>query len=95
MKGLIERFVGFALVLLMVGFIVPGFTVAGFTGVLIVAMVIVVFGYGIEKKFGNESSQIRPGLMPREKEIKQPKCIPTQDLASTLNEFTSQIGLRF
>ena len=48
MIGTIVRFVVSALVLLLVGYLLPGISVAGFTGALIAAIVIALIGYAAE-----------------------------------------------
>ena len=58
MIGAIVRFVVSALVLLLVGYLLPGISVAGFTGALIAAIVIALIGYAAEAILG-------PRISPR------------------------------
>ena len=43
--GTIVRFIVSALVLMLIGWLLPGITVRGFTGALIAAVVIAILGY--------------------------------------------------
>lgn len=63
MIGTIVRFVVSALVLMLVGYLVPGITVKGFTGALIAAIVIAALGYGIEALLGDRISPRSRGLV--------------------------------
>ncbi|MGB4302958.1 MAG: phage holin family protein, partial [Syntrophomonadaceae bacterium] len=45
MIGTIVRFVVSALVLMLIGYLLPGITVSGFIGALIAAVVIALLGY--------------------------------------------------
>ncbi|MBZ4687250.1 MAG: putative rane protein [Clostridia bacterium] len=63
MLGMIIRFIVSALVLMVVGWILPGFEVAGFTGALIAAVVIAVLGYLIESFFGKKVSPQSRGII--------------------------------
>jgi len=61
--GAIIRFVVSALVLMLVGYILPGITVAGFTGALIAAIVIAIIGYIVEAVLGDKVSPRSRGLV--------------------------------
>ncbi|MFB5267953.1 phage holin family protein [Paenibacillus enshidis] len=61
--GHIVRFVVAALVLLLVGWIVPGFSVGGFWSALILAIVIAVIGWIIEAMFGRRVSPFGRGIV--------------------------------
>ncbi|MEN6325667.1 MAG: phage holin family protein [Syntrophomonas sp.] len=63
MIGTIVRFVVSALVLMLVGYLLPGITVAGFTGALIAAIVIAVLGYIVEAILGDRVSPRSRGLV--------------------------------
>ncbi len=63
MIGTIVRFVVSALVLMLVGYLLPGITVAGFTGALIAAIVIAVLGYIVEAILGDRISPRSRGLV--------------------------------
>ncbi|HWP95828.1 MAG TPA: phage holin family protein [Syntrophomonadaceae bacterium] len=63
MIGTIVRFVVSALVLMLVGYLVPGITVKGFTGALIAAIVIAALGYAIEAVLGDRVSPRSRGLV--------------------------------
>ncbi len=63
MVGAIVRFIVSALVLLLVGYIVPGMKVAGFTGALIAAAVIAILGYLIELAFGEKITKPTRGIV--------------------------------
>ena len=63
MLGMIVRFVVSAVVLLLVSYIVPGLRVNGFTGALIAAVVIALFGYVIERAFGDKISRTGRGAV--------------------------------
>jgi len=54
--GIIVRFVVSALVLMLIGYLLPGITVAGFTGALIAAIVIAVIGFAVEYVLGDKIS---------------------------------------
>ena len=56
MIGAIVRFVVSAIVLLLIGMILPGITVKGFTGALIAAAVIAILGYLVELVLGDKVS---------------------------------------
>lgn len=51
MVGTIVRFLVSAIVLMVVGWLIPGFRVSGFIGALIAALVIAGLGYIIERLF--------------------------------------------
>ncbi|MDD3270433.1 MAG: phage holin family protein [Syntrophomonadaceae bacterium] len=63
MIGTIVRFVVSALVLMLVGYLLPGITVAGFTGALIAAVVIAILGYVVESILGDKVSPRSRGLV--------------------------------
>lgn len=53
--GHVVRFIVAALVLMVVGWIVPQFTVGGFGSALLLALVIALIGWAIEGIFGKKS----------------------------------------
>lgn len=59
----IVRFVVSALVLLLVGYVVPGFSVIGFTSALMAALVISIVAWGIEAILGQNVSPRNRGLV--------------------------------
>lgn len=59
----IIRFIVSAIVLLIVGYLVPGFSVAGFWGALISAVVIAVLGYIVEALLGKNISPRSRGIV--------------------------------
>ncbi|TDA70226.1 MAG: phage holin family protein [Clostridia bacterium] len=61
--GLIIRFVVSALVLLVIGWLLPGIRVSGFAGALIAAAVIALLGYLVETIFGDRISPQRRGIV--------------------------------
>lgn len=61
--GHIVRFIVAALVLLVVGWIVPGFSVGSFLSALILAIVIAVIGWIIETMFGRRVSPFGRGIV--------------------------------
>lgn len=61
--GLIIRFVVSALVLLVIGWLLPGISVAGFTGAIIAAAVIALLGYLVEAILGDRISPQRRGIV--------------------------------
>ena len=63
MLGLIVRFVVSAIVLLVLGFILPGFQIAGFINALVAAILIAVVGYLVESLFGERISPQARGLV--------------------------------
>jgi putative membrane protein len=63
MIGTIVRFVVSALVLLLVGYLLPGISVAGFTGALIAAIVIALIGYAAEAILGTRISPRSRGFV--------------------------------
>ncbi|MGR6836580.1 phage holin family protein [Syntrophomonas erecta] len=63
MIGAIVRFVVSALVLMLVGFLVPGVTVSGFVGALIAAIVIAALGYAVEAILGDKISPRSRGIV--------------------------------
>lgn len=63
MLGLIVRFVVSALVLLLLGLILPGFSIAGFINALIAAVAIAVIGFLAESAFGKRVSPRSRGLI--------------------------------
>lgn len=60
--GTIIRFVVSAIVLLIVGFLVPGFAVLSFGSAILAAVVIAVLGWAIERLFGREVSPFGRGI---------------------------------
>lgn len=63
MIGTIVRFIVSALVLLLIGYLIPGVTVAGFTGALIAALVIAGIGYLVELALGDKVSPRSRGIV--------------------------------
>ena len=63
MLGLIVRFIVSAIVLMVVGFMLPGFATLKFWQALIAAVVISVLGFGVESLFGSKISQQNRGLV--------------------------------
>ncbi|MDD2586945.1 MAG: phage holin family protein [Syntrophomonadaceae bacterium] len=63
MIGTIIRFVVSALVLMLVGFLLPGISVSGFTGALIAAIVIAILGYIVETILGDKVSPRSRGIV--------------------------------
>lgn len=63
MLGAVVRFIVSALVLMLVGWILPGVTVAGFWGALIAAIVIAILGYAAERLMGKNVSPQGRGLV--------------------------------
>lgn len=63
MLGLIVRFVVSALVLLLLGLILPGFAIAGFINALIAAVAIAVIGFLAETVFGKKVSPQSRGFI--------------------------------
>lgn len=61
--GIAVRFIVSALVLMLVGFILPGIRVAGFTGALIAAAVIALLGWAAEALLGKRISPRSRGLV--------------------------------
>lgn len=57
------RFVVAALVLMVVGFIVPGFSVGGFWSALFLALVIAALGWIVEGIFGKKVSPFGRGIV--------------------------------
>ncbi len=63
MLGTIVRFVVSALVLMVVGWIVPGFYIAGFWTAILAAIVIAAIGWVFERIFGNNISPYGRGVV--------------------------------
>lgn len=61
--GTIVRFVVAALVLMVVGYIVPGFSVGGFWSALFLAVVIAVLGWIVEGLFGKRVTPFGRGIV--------------------------------
>ncbi len=61
--GAIIRFIVSALVLLLVGYLVPGFTMIGFGNALIAAAIIALLGYIIEMFMGEGVSPQNRGII--------------------------------
>lgn len=59
----IIRFIVSALVLLVVGWLVPGISVNGFTGALIAALVIAVLGWIAEQLLGKKATPQARGIV--------------------------------
>lgn len=61
--GTVIRFVGSALVLLVVSWLIPGMQVAGFTGALVAAVIIAILGYIAEALLGKNISPRSRGIV--------------------------------
>lgn len=61
--GAVVRFIVAALVLMLMGYIVPGFSHIGFWSALLAALVIALVGYIIEAMFGKSVSPYGRGLV--------------------------------
>ncbi|NLY52662.1 MAG: phage holin family protein [Firmicutes bacterium] len=61
--GAVVRFIVSALVLMLVGYIVPGFEVMGFTNALLAAVVIAAIGWVIEATLGKDVSPYSRGIV--------------------------------
>jgi len=61
--GLIVRFIVSAIVLMVVGWLLPGISVNGFVGALIAAVVIAVLGYLAESLMGKRISPYGRGIV--------------------------------
>lgn len=61
--GHVVRFIVSALVLMVVGFIVPGFSVGGFWSAFFLALVIAALGWVIEGIFGKRVSPFGRGIV--------------------------------
>ncbi|OOC63112.1 phage holin family protein [Paenibacillus ihbetae] len=61
--GHVVRFIVAALVLMVVGWIVPQFTVGGFGSALLLALVIALFGWAIEGIFGKKVTPFGRGIV--------------------------------
>ncbi|MHB1611069.1 MAG: phage holin family protein [Sulfobacillus sp.] len=61
--GAIVRFIVAALVLMLLGYIVPGFSHLGFWSALLAALVIALVGYVVEAMFGKSVSPYGRGLV--------------------------------
>lgn len=61
--GAIVRFVVAAIVLMLLGYIVPGFSHLGFWSALLAALVIALVGYILESMFGKSISPYGRGLV--------------------------------
>lgn len=59
----IVRFIVSAVVLLLVGYLLPGIKVSGFWGALIAALVIAIIGWVIEKLLGENVSPRSRGIV--------------------------------
>ncbi len=59
----VVRFVVSAVVLMIVGYLIPGIQVAGFWGALIAALVIAIMGYLIERLLGDRVSPRSRGFV--------------------------------
>ncbi|MEA1961171.1 MAG: phage holin family protein [Bacillota bacterium] len=63
MLGMAVRFIVSAVVLMLVGFLLPGIEVGGFLGALIAAVVIAVLGYLVETLLGDRISPRSRGFV--------------------------------
>lgn len=63
MLGAVIRFVVSALVLLLLGFLLPGFRIMGFVNALLAALAIAVIGYIAETVLGERISPQNRGLV--------------------------------
>ncbi|KKM11009.1 membrane protein [Clostridiales bacterium PH28_bin88] len=63
MIGAVIRFIVSALVLMLVGWLLPGIRVAGFTGALIAAVVIAILGFIAESVLGKNVSPQSRGIV--------------------------------
>ncbi len=61
--GAVVRFIVAALVLMLMGYVVPGFSHIGFWSALLAALVIALVGYIIEAMFGKSVSPYGRGLV--------------------------------
>ncbi|NLK51504.1 MAG: phage holin family protein [Syntrophomonadaceae bacterium] len=61
--GTVIRFVVSALVLMLVGWLLPGIRVAGFTGALAAALVIAILGFVVEALLGKNISPRSRGIV--------------------------------
>jgi len=61
--GVVIRFIVSALVLMLVGYLLPGIRVAGFTGALIAAVVIAALGWLAETLLGKRISPRSRGIV--------------------------------
>lgn len=61
--GHVVRFIVAALVLMVVGWIVPQFSVGGFGSALLLALVIALFGWAIEGIFGKRVTPFGRGIV--------------------------------
>lgn len=61
--GVAARFLVSALVLMIVGFVVPGFRALGFFNALLAAVVIAAIGWAIESTLGRKVSPYRRGIV--------------------------------
>lgn len=59
----IIRFVVAAIVLMIVGFLVPGFSIASFWSAVLAAVVIAIIGWIVESLFGNRISPYNRGIV--------------------------------
>lgn len=63
MLGAVVRFVVSAIVIWLMGLVVPGFRVNGFVGALFAALVIAIIGYLVEAVFGRRISPYSRGIV--------------------------------
>lgn len=63
MFGLIIRFIVSALVIMLVGFLLPGFVVLGFGEALLAAIVIALLGFIVENLLGDKISPRNRGVV--------------------------------
>ncbi|RQD72756.1 MAG: phage holin family protein [Candidatus Syntrophonatronum acetioxidans] len=63
MFGLIIRFIVSALVIMLVGFLLPGFAILGFGEALLAAIVIALLGFIVENLLGDKISPRNRGVV--------------------------------
>ena len=63
MLGVVLRFVVAALVLLLLGHVLPGFHITGFWSALLAAAVIAALGWVVDRVFGRHASPYGHGLV--------------------------------
>lgn len=61
--GLVVRFVVSAIVLMLVGYVLPGFSILGFWNALLAAVVIAAIGWVIEATLGKKASPYSRGIV--------------------------------
>lgn len=63
MVGTVVRFFVSALILMLIGYVVPGFSHIGFISALLAAVVIAIVGYIVESLFGKSVSPYGRGMV--------------------------------